>query len=148
MLRSHVPNEQKEQIAAFLAHQRTGVISTTGKRGVWAMPVWYRLLEYTSNSQDLRLDCLVPRWADIAHELNRESRVLLVVQAGAGVGLRWLQIQGEVQPVPEPHWNRLLPRWISTLQPDRLYLVIRLTPERIDLIDEEVGWGVLETLEW
>ncbi len=112
------------------------------------MPVWYRLLEYTSNSQDLRLDCLVPRWADIAHELNRESRVLLVVQAGAGVGLRWLQIQGEVQPVPEPHWNRLLPRWISTLQPDRLYLVIRLTPERIDLIDEEVGWGVLETLEW
>jgi len=148
MQQSHGPDDRKEQIAAFLAHQRTGVISTASERGVWAMPVWYRLSEHPARNQDLQLDCLVPRWADIAHELDRESRVLLVVQAGTGAGLRFLQIQGEVRPVPVPHWNRLLPRWISTLQPERLYLVVRITPSRIDLIDEEVGWGVLETLEW
>ena len=145
---SHVSSERKEQIAAYLAHQRTGVISTTGKQGVWAMPVWYRLHAKPSISKYFELDCLVPRWADIAHELNRESHVLLIVQAGAGVGLRWLQVQGRVQPVSEPNWQRLLPRWISTLQPERLYLVVRITPSRIDLIDEEIGWGVLDTLEW
>jgi nitroimidazol reductase NimA-like FMN-containing flavoprotein (pyridoxamine 5'-phosphate oxidase superfamily) len=147
-MRSHLPDERREQIASFLAHQRTGVISTANSLGVWAMPVWYRLDPGPSSSRSLEVDCLVPHWSDIAHQLTQNSRVVLIVQASSEVGLRWLQIQGTTRPVEAPDWSRLLPRWVSAMQPDALYLVVRLKPNRIDLVDEDLGWGVQETLEW
>ena len=112
------------------------------------MPVWYRLDPGPSARRNLEVDCLVPRWADVAHQLTQKARVMLIVQASSGAGLRWLQIQGTTQPVEAPDWSRLLPRWISVEQPDALFLVARVTPSRIDLIDEDLGWGVQETLEW
>jgi hypothetical protein len=112
------------------------------------MPVWYRLDPGPSGSRSLEVDCLVPRWADIAHQLTQNSRIVLIVQASSGAGLRWLQIQGTARPVEAPDWSALLPRWVPPVQPDALYLVVRVTPGRIDLIDEDLGWGVQETLEW
>ena len=112
------------------------------------MPVWYRLDPGPSASRNLEVDCLVPRWGDIAHQLTQNSRIVLIVQASSGAGLRWLQIQGTARPVEAPDWSTLLPRWVSPVQPDALYLVGRVTPGRIDLIDEALGWGVQETLEW
>jgi hypothetical protein len=147
-MRSHVPDEQRKQFASFLTHQRTCIISTTGSPGVWAMPVRYCLHAGPSNSRALEVDCLVPRWADVAHHLTQGCKVVLIVQASTGSGLRWLQIQGTVQSVQAPNWTRLLPRWFSTSQADALYLVARMTPSRIDLVDEDLGWGVQETLEW
>jgi len=94
------------------------------------------------------VDCLIPRWADIAHHLEKAADVLLIVQAYSGAGLRWLQIKGGALPVAVPDWKSLLPRWASRVQPDTLYHVIRVTPSRIDLVDEDLGWGVKETLEW
>lgn len=135
-------------MATFLAHQRTAVISTSGSPGVWAIPVWYRPESGLSDRRTLEVDCLVPCWADVAHHLAQECSVVLIVQASSGAGLRWLQVQGTARPVEAPDWPRLLPRWISTVQPDALYLVVRVTPGRIDLIDEDLGWGVQETLEW
>jgi hypothetical protein len=145
---SLLPGEQRKRIAAFLAHQRTGIISTIASQGIWAMPVWYRPHSGSSDSPGPEVDCLVPRWSDVAHHLAQASKVLLIVQASSGAGLRWLQIQGTARPVEAPDWARLLPRWLSTVQPGALYLVVRVTPSRIDLIDEELGWGVQETLEW
>jgi hypothetical protein len=147
-MRSLSPAERRKQIASFLVHQRTGVISTIAAGSPWAMPVWYRPRSGPSGSNSLIVDCLVPRWADIAQHLTPEVKVLLIVQASSGAGLRWLQIQGTVQPVEAPDWARLLPRWVPTARPDALYLVVRVTPSRIDLIDEDVGWGLQETLEW
>lgn len=112
------------------------------------MPIWYRLNIGPSANRSLEMDCLVPRWADVAQTLTQISRVVLIVQATSGAGLRWLQIQGKARPVEVPDWSRLLPRWVSAVQPDGLYLVVRVTPDRIDLIDEDLGWGVQETLEW
>jgi len=143
-----IPGEQKKRFGSFLANQRIGILSTTGSPGVWAMPVWYRPDFGFSGSRSLEMECLVPRWADIAHRLARHSRVVFIVQALSGAGLRWLQIQGTARPVEAPDWARLMPHWISTNQPDDLYLVVRVTPDRIDLIDEDLGWGVQETLEW
>lgn len=147
----HSPDEQRKRIAAFLAHQRTGVICCTSDSGlpqVWAMPVWYRPNAVgLSGRQTLEVTCLVPRWADVAHHLSQASTVLLIVQATSGSGLRWLQIRGMVRPVEAPDWSRLLPRWVSTVRPDDLYMVVRVAPGRIDLVDEDVGWGVQETLE-
>lgn len=134
-------DDQKNRFAAFLTHQRTCILSTIAVQGVWAIPVWYR-------SHDLEVDCLVPRWSDVAHNLSKNSRVVLIVQASSGAGLHWLQFQGTVHPVEAPDWARLLPRWVSTVQPDALFLVMRVTPSRIDLIDEELGWGIQDTLEW
>ena len=90
----------------------------------------------------------MPRWADVAHHLSQNARVLFIVQAPSGAGLRWVQIRGAASPVETPKWASLLPRWVSMAEPDALYLVVRVTPSRIDLIDEDVGWGMQETLEW
>jgi hypothetical protein len=115
---------------------------------MWSMPVWYRPASGPSAGQDLQVDCLVPRWADVAHQLSQRAKVLFIVQAPSGSGLRWAQIRGTASPVETPNWARLLPRWVSGVQPDELYLVVRVAPSRIDLIDEDLGWGVQETLEW
>ncbi|MDX1616805.1 MAG: hypothetical protein R3300_21030 [Candidatus Promineifilaceae bacterium] len=112
------------------------------------MPVWYRPHSGQSGSRTLEVDCLVPRWADVAHYLAQERRIVFIVQAPSGAGLRWLQIQGVARPVEAPNWAGLLPRWVATVQPDLLYLVVRVTPSRIDLVDEDLGWGVQETVEW
>jgi hypothetical protein len=145
---SQLLGEQGKRIANFLTHQRTGVISTTGTPGMWALPVWYRPLSGISGSRHFEVDCLVPRWADIAPQFTQDTRVVLIVQATSGAGLRWLQIMGTAGPVEAPDWDRLLPRWAPAMQPDALYLVVRITPSRIDLVDEDLGWGVQETLEW
>jgi hypothetical protein len=145
----HVPVEERRRIASFLAHQRTAVIGTVVGQSMWAMPVWYRpASDEPAGRRSLELDCLVPRWADVAHHLSQNAPVLLIVQAASGTGLRWLQIQGVARPLEAPDWSRLLPRWVSTVQPDGLYLVVRVMPSRIDLVDEDLGWGVQETLEW
>ncbi|UCC52863.1 MAG: hypothetical protein JSV68_02635, partial [Anaerolineaceae bacterium] len=116
--------------------------------GVCAMPVWICLHCGASGSQTLEVDCLVPRWADVAHHLATERRGLLIVQAPPTANLRWLQIQGTVRPLKIPDWSCFLHRMISISHPESLYLVVRMTPRRIDLVDEERGWGVQETLEW
>lgn len=115
---------------------------------MWAIPVWYRPNAWPSGSRSLGVDCLVPRWTDVAHHLSQARRVALIVQATSGAGLRWLQIQGTARPLEAPNWTALLPRWVSSVQPDALYLVVRVKPSRIDLIDEDLGWGVQETIEW
>lgn len=147
-MRSHLRNEEIKRIVTFLTHQQAGVISTIGLPGVWAMPVWICPQAGTSGGQILEVDCLVPRWADVAHHLAKECRGLLIVHASSTAGLRWLQILGTVRPLKIPDWTCFLQRMISIQHPDSLYQVVRMTPHRIDLIDEERGWGVQETLEW
>ena len=142
------PNERRKKITSFLAHQRTGVISAITGQGMSSMLVWYRLACGPSADQGLELDCLVPRWADVVHHLSEKAKVLLIVQAPSSAGLRWAQIQGLARPVEAPDWAKLLPRWVSRMQSDELYMVLRVTPSRIDLIDEDLGWGIQETLEW
>jgi hypothetical protein len=147
-MRSLPPAEQRKRIASFLMHQRTGVISTIAAGSTWAMPIWYRPHRGPSGNSKLEVDCLVPRWADVAYHLTEGARVILIVQASSEAGLRWLQIQGKIQPIEAPDWASLLPRWVPPAHPDALYLVVRITPGRIDLIDEAQGWGVQTTLEW
>lgn len=146
-MRSPIGKDQIKRIASFLSHQRTCIISTITAQGVWSIPVRYRSETWPKGRFSLVLDCLVPRWADIAHYLTELSRVVVIVQAPSGVGLRWLQIQGTALPIEAPEWARLLPRWVNTSQPDAYFKVVRVNPSRIDLIDEDQGWGVQETLE-
>jgi len=130
----------RDQIAAYLAHHDVCVLSTAGLQGAWAMPVRYR-------NHGLEVDCLVPRWTDVAYHLEQDPHVLLIVQGCHASSLRWLQVQGTAQPVAAPDWAELLPGRTSTAPPDELYRVIRVTSERVDLFDESKGWGARETLE-
>ncbi len=104
------------------------------------MPVYYR-------SVGLEIACLLPRWADVAYHLEQDPRVALVVQDDSVPPLRWLRCLGTAQPVEQPDWDTLLPAGTHTLTPDELYLVVRVTPRRVDLLDETRGWGARETLE-
>ncbi len=134
-------DQLRDRMAAYLSHHRTCVLSTAGSQGAWAMPVRYR-------SQGMEVDCLVPRWTDVAYYVEQDPRVLLVIQDTEAPALRWLQVQGRAQPVAEPCWEGLLSGWTSSAAPDELYLVIRVTPARIELFDEGAGWGARETVEY
>lgn len=147
-MKSLLPDEQRKRIGAFLTNQRTCIISSSASQGVWAIPVLYRTIPESSGNPEYRVDCLVPRWSDVAHHLTQDPRVVLIVQASSSAGLSWLQIQGTTLLVEAPDWFRLLPRWLTTVQPGTLYLVVRVTPNRIDLVNEDLGWGVQDTLEW
>ncbi len=141
-------DELRERMAACLAQHQVGVLSTAGSGGAWVMPVRYRPLAGTCGSHGLEVDCLLPRWADVAYHLEQDPRVMLVVQDTSAPALRWLQVRGTARPVEKPDWAGLLPEEThATVPPDSLYLVVRVTPERIDLLDESRGWGVRETLD-
>jgi hypothetical protein len=139
-----VLNILRERMRALLLGNRVGVLSISGGDGTWAMPVQYR-------ANDLEVDCLVPGWSDIAYHVERCPDVLLVVlpvfPSSPGEPLCWLQLAGRAREVADPMWAGLLPRGTSETLAAELYLVIRVTPRRMDLIDESRGWGARETLE-
>jgi len=63
------------------------------------------------------------------------------------IPLCWLQVQGKARPLAAPDWGRLLPGETARTWPESCYCVLRVTPTRLDLIDESKGWGARETLE-
>jgi hypothetical protein len=127
-------------MAAYLAQHHVCVISAAGPDGARAMPARYR-------SAGLEVDCLLPRWADVAYHLEQDPRVVLVVHDTGAQGLRWLRCLGAAQPMERPDWDALLPAGAHIPAPAELYLVVRVTPRRIDLLDESRGWGARETLD-
>ncbi len=130
----------RDRMAAYLSQHRVCVISAAGPDGARAIPARYR-------NAGLEVDCLLPRWADVAYYLEQDGRVALVVQDTGAQGLRWLRCLGAAHLVEQPDWDALLPKGAHTPAPDELYLVVRVTPRRIDLLDESRGWGARETLE-
>lgn len=142
-----MPIEQSHRLAILLACNRTCTIVTSTSLGTGVMPVRYRAQPVVSRASGLRLDCLVPRWSDMAYYLEQSPEVILIVQISRGIGLSWLQVVGSSKNILNPDWSWLLPGWMRADQPDLHYLVVRVFPRRIDLIDEDLGWGVQETME-
>ncbi len=134
----------RQRMQAHLSMNRIGVLTVAGPEGICAMPVRYRV-------ENLELDCLVPRWADIVYHLERNPGATLIVvstfPSPVDDRLSWLQYKGNGWPVAAPNWRGLLPDRASEAQAADLYAVIHLVPERIDLLDESKGWGARETLE-
>ena len=130
----------RDRIAAYLSAHRVCILSTIGPEGARAMPARYR-------SVGLEIDCLLPRWADVVYHLEQDPRVALAVQDDSVSPLRWLCCLGAARLVEQPDWDALLPAGAHIPTPDELYLVVRVTPRRIDLLDETRGWGARETLD-
>lgn len=111
------------------------------------MPAWYCPLAAAVGGQVLDVECLVPRWADVLYHLEQDSEVLLIIHDAQAAALRWLQYRGSARTISSPDWDRLLPEGTSRARPEERYVVVRISPERIDLIDEGRGWGARETLD-
>ncbi|MBI4322582.1 MAG: hypothetical protein HY675_29170 [Chloroflexi bacterium] len=137
-------NPARDRMMAYLTAHGIGVLSVSGGQEAWATPVRYR-------AEGLDVNCLVPRWADVAYHLEQNSGVLLVILHAALAGpqrpLCWLEYRGTARPIARPNWAGLLPDGTSEALAEDLYLVVNVSPKRIDLLDESRGWGVRETLE-
>ncbi len=130
----------RDRIGGFLAAHQVGVLGATGPEGARAAVVRYR-------HQNLEVECLVPRWCDVAYALQRDPRVSFVVQDSAASGTRWLHCLGLARVVEQPNWTVWQPLPVPPAHAAHLYLVVHVTPCRIDLLDERLGWGGRETWE-
>jgi hypothetical protein len=142
-------NKLRERITTFLSQYQAALLSTSGTQGAWAMPVRYC-------HDGLHVDCLIPRWADIAFHLEQDPRVLLLIPDREIPASRWLQIAGTAEvgssKLEVRSWKleanqSHFPLPTSHFELADLFLVVRITPHRIDLIDETWGWGARETLD-
>ena len=133
-------DELRERMIARLSAHRTCVLATATIDGASMMPVRYRNLR-------LEVDCLLPRWSDVTYYVEQDSRVSLVIHATNSGELCWLLLQGTARAVDAPVWDELLPDVPLQARPEALYLVVRVTPRRLELADESRGWGVRETLD-
>ena len=133
-------DELRDRIVDYLSEHQVCVVSTSGLTGTWAMPVRYR-------SQGSEVDCLLPRWADVTYHLEQRPDVLLIVRDTQVDDLRWLECRGTAQVIASPDWSELLPEGTAVPRPEDRYVIVRVTPKRIDLVDESLGWGARETLD-
>jgi hypothetical protein len=133
-------DELRDRITAFIVQHQICVISTKGVTGAWVAPAWL----YGSG---LEIVCLLPRWSDALYYLEQDPHVMVIILDTQSKALRWLQYSGNAQLV---HWQdveQILPQAPSCFQADDRYVVVRISAERIDLIDENRGWGARETLD-
>lgn len=120
-----------------LGARRIGVLSAGGELGPHALPVQFTL-------EGLDALCLLPRWSELAYALAGSDRVVLVVLAAPESERRWVRYRGTASLVAPADWPARSP---AVPAPDDRFHLIRIRPERIDLIDEERGWGARETLD-
>jgi hypothetical protein len=118
----------RDQMSHYLAENRVATLSTAGPPGGNSALVPYR-------SDGLTLECWVPCWAEALYYLEQRPPVALVIALGdQGQGLRWLHYQGRAELIP-------------AATTDYLYRRVRVSPHRIDLVDERQGPGIRATLE-
>ncbi len=126
-------------LAVWLRGAHTGVLSVPGVPDVAPLPVHYQ-------SRQLAVTCLVPRWSDLAEALHHQPTALLIIPAAPDPEC-WLQYQGWSRLVSATAWVRIWPGGLTLQQANERFLVVALTPQRLDLFDERRGWGARETLD-
>jgi len=134
-------DELRQRICQTLAAHHVCLIGACGRDDQpWLLPVAYR-------SRGLEIECLLPRWAELVSFLDETPKVLLVIRDAEAGAFRWLQYRGRAFLRENPDWTG----WKFSLDmqhdPQNRYVVVRVVPERIDLIDESRGWGFRETLD-
>lgn len=118
-------DELRDLITSYLSKNRLCVITTTGSQGAWATVARY-------DNTGLELNCRLPRWSDAIYHLEQDPRTIVIITDTKSVESSWLEFRGTAH--------------IIEILDDR-YVAVRITPDRIDLIDESRGWGARETLD-
>ncbi|MGE5579920.1 MAG: hypothetical protein ACM3WU_07745 [Bacillota bacterium] len=93
------------------------------------------------------VECLVPTWAGIGDTLGESGEAMLLAFVEMGPALSWVFMRGRASLVTDadPEWQGL-PGAGSSNRKD-LYELVRLEPIRIELADEQRGWGYRETVD-
>lgn len=130
----------RDRIGEFLAQHNYGVLATGGSGDIHATVIRY-------HSQGINIECLLPRWTDVAYHLQQNPLVVLIVHDLEIPRMRWLSCIGEAYSVEKPDWTTWAPLPIPPSQAAELFLIARILPHRFDLMDESRGWGTRETLE-
>lgn len=132
----------EERLAANLASQQVGVISSAGPDGPWSMPVRYKARRLTAM-------CFVPSWSDLLFFLELDPRAILVVLTPSPEGAGWMQLRGMARIVTDAE----AARWEESSKlrpvptPNRLYKNVHFTPTRIRRFDSLSGWGKSESFD-
>ena len=134
-------DELRDRISAFIAQHQICVISTRGVNGAWVAPARHY-------SCGLEIVCLLPRWSDALYYLEQDPHVMVIIPDTQSKALRWLQYSGNAQLVQSLDVEEILPQESPNMQVEDRYVAVRITAERIDLIEENRGWGVRETLDF
>ncbi len=108
--------------------------------GRYALPVRFR-------THGEGIDCLLPNWSGVADLLDEVREVTLVAVGDSTQDLTWLFIRGTAAVLPAQGWEGLSPPAPRLLDPSDLYQLVRITPRRIELVDERRGWGWRETTD-
>ena len=105
--------------------------------GRYALPVRFRV-------RGAFVECQIPTWSGVG-DLPGEAALVIIEEAAPA--LRWLFIRGPATVVAEPDWAELHPPDSGRIALDELYQLLRITPKRMELIDEQRGWGCRETAD-
>ncbi len=133
-------DELRDRMTAFMAQHPICVISTRGASGAWATPAW-------QDNNGLEIICLLPGWSDALYYLQQDPHVMVIIPDTQSKALRWLQVSGNASVIQPQDIAEILLQRSPIMQVGDRYVAVRIQAERIDLIDENHGWGARETLE-
>lgn len=118
-------DELRDRLITYLSRNRVCVITTNGSGGAWAVAAQYE-------NDGLELNCRLPRWCDAIYNLELDPRTIVIIVDEQPDQIRWMEYRG-------------IAHIVDSL--DQRYIAVRITPERVDLIDERSGWGARESLD-
>lgn len=130
----------RRQIARFLDSRQVGMLSARGAGEPWALPVRYA-------RDGLDIICRLPAWVDPFAQGESDPFVRLVIPKVLDEPNTWLEYDGsaELLEALEAPSRALFPQAFPGKQPG--YLLLRIRPRRISIVDETRGWGFRETLD-
>lgn len=109
--------------------------------GNYALPVRMRV-------RGRMIECVVPAWCGVGDMPAELEEVLLVVEHRAEPPLRWIFIRGCATTDAVLEWPKTQLPSCDRLCVDDLYQLIRVKPKRMELVDEQYGWGYRETADF
>lgn len=107
----------------------------------YALPVRFRV-------RGAFVECRVPIWSGVSDSFDKKRVVTLVAIQNSEPYLRWLFLRGEGSIVKDPDWEGLVPLQPGRVDPEDLYWLVRIVPKRMELFDEQRGWGFRETTDF
>ncbi|MDW7674235.1 MAG: hypothetical protein SCK28_06850 [Bacillota bacterium] len=119
------------------------------------MGVGFAILGVTSYALPVRfrvrgqfVECGVPTWSGVGDLLEKAEKITLVAVQNYGTNLRWLFLKGAGTVVKDPDWEGIVSPQGGRVDPGDLYQLLRIEPKRMELFDEQLGWGFRETADF
>lgn len=107
----------------------------------YSLPVYFRVSGPV-------VECRVPTWSGIGDLLEKKREVMMVAVQNFEPKLRWLFLKGAGSIVKDPDWDQLVSSQSDRVEMEDLYQLLRIEPTRMEIFDEQRGWGYRETADF